>query len=79
MEVFLGKMRAKAHNCLTGEEKKLIFANHEEGKQYSEITGIVQRSKSIVYCVISRFKVDKTLEPKLRTGRLPMTTKQEDQ
>ena len=29
-------------------------------------------------CVISRFKADKTLEPKPRTGRPPMTTKRED-
>ena len=32
----------------------------------------------IVYRVISRFKAEKTLEPKLRTGRPPMTTKLED-
>ena len=71
-------MEAKAHNCLTQEEKKLILANHEEGKSYSEIAGIVRRSKSVVYRVISRLKTDKTLEPKPRTGRPPMTTKQED-
>ena len=27
--------------------------------------------KSLVYCVICRFKADKTLEPKLRTSRPP--------
>ena len=59
--------------------KKLISANHEESKSYSEIAGIVRRSKSVVYRVISIFKADKTLELKLRTGRLPMTTKWEDQ
>ena len=65
-------MEAKLHNCLTREEKKLILANHEEGKSYSEIAGIIQKSKSIVYHVISRFKADKTLEPKLTTGWPPM-------
>ena len=68
-------METKACNCLTREEKNLILANHEEGKSYSEIVGIIWRSKSIVYDVIGRFKVDKTLEPKPRTGRPPMTTK----
>ena len=58
--------------------KKLILANYEEGKSYSKIAGIIRRSISIVYHVISRFKADKTLEPKLRTGRPPMTTKGED-
>ena len=43
-----------------------------------KLTGIVRRSKSIVYHVISRFKADKTLKPKPRTYRPPMTTKQED-
>ena len=38
----------------------------------SEIGGIVQSLK------FSRFKVDKTLEPKQRTGRPLMTTKRED-
>ena len=71
-------MEAKAHNCLTREEKKFILVNHEECKSYSEIAGIVQRSKSIVYHEISRFKADKTLELKPRTGRPPMTTKWED-
>ena len=51
-------MEAKACKCLTGEEKKFILANHEEGKSYSE-------------------SVDKTLEPKPRTDRPPMTTKRE--
>ena len=50
MELLLNKMQAKSRNCLTQEEK-LILANHEEGKSYSEIAGIVQRSKSIVYRV----------------------------
>ena len=59
-------MEAKACNCLTWEEKKLILANHEEGKSYSEILGIIRRSKSIVYHVISRFKADKTLKPKTK-------------
>ena len=78
MEIFLSKMETKACNCLTRVEKKLILANHEEGKSYSEIAGIVRRSKSVVYCVISRFKADKTLELKPKTGRPPMTTKRED-
>ena len=78
MELFLSKMEVKARNCLTREETKLILANHEEGKSYSEIAGIVRRSKSVVYRVISRFKVDKTFEPKPRTGRPPLTTKRED-
>ena len=72
-------MEMKAHSCLTREEKKLILANHEEGKSYSERAGIIQRSKSLVYHLISRFKADKILEPKPRTGRPPMTTKREDQ
>ena len=72
-------MEAKARDCLTREEKKLILANHEESKSYSEIAGIVRRSKSVVYRVISRFKVNKTLEPKPRTSRLSMTTKWEDE
>ena len=75
MGLFLSKMEVKASNCLIQEEKKLISANHEVGKLYSEITGIVRRSKSIVYHAISRFKADKTLEPKLTTGRPPMTNK----
>ena len=66
----------KACNCLTRE--KIILVNHEEGKSYSEIAGIVRRSKSVVHRVIGRFKADKTLEPKPRTGRTPMTTKRED-
>ena len=72
-------MEAKASTCLTREEKKqLILANDEEGKSYSEIACIVRMSKSVVYCVISRFYADKTLEPKTRTGKLPMTTKRVD-
>ena len=71
-------MEVTARNCLTREEKKLILANHEEGKSYSKIAGIVRSSKSIAYRVISRFKATKTLKPKLRTGRPPMTTKWED-
>ena len=59
--------------------KKLILANHEQGKSYAEIAGIIRRSKNVIYHVISKFKADKTLEPKLRTGRPPMTTKREDQ
>ena len=70
-------MVATARNCLTREKKNLILANHKEGKSYSEIAGIVRRSKSVVYSEINRFKADKTLEPKPRTGRLPMTTKRE--
>ena len=72
-------MEVKAHKCLTPEEKKHILANNEEGKSYPEIAGNILKSKSVVYHVISRFKADKTLEPKPRTGRPPMTTKQEDQ
>ena len=71
-------MEAKACNCLTREEKTLILANHEEDKSYSEIAGTVQRSKSIVYRVICRFKADKTLESKTRTGWPPITAKWED-
>ena len=71
-------MEAKARNCLTREEKRLILANHEEGKSHSEIAGIVRTSKSVVYRVISRFKAGKALEPKLRTGKPPFTTKRED-
>ena len=79
-------MEVKARNCLTWTKKTKqqtplpdILANHEEGKSYSEIAGIVQRSKSVVYRVISRFKADKTLEPKPRTGRSPMSTKWNNQ
>ena len=71
-------MEAKACNCLTQEEKELILANHEEGNTYSEITGIVRRSKCFVHRIISRFKADKTLGRKPRTGKPPMTTKGED-
>ena len=78
MKLFLSKMEAKARNCLTQEEKKLILANHDEGKSCFEIAGIVRRSKSVVYRIISRFKADKTHEPKPRTGRPTMTTKRED-
>ena len=60
------------------KRKKLILENNEEGNSYSQIAGIVRRSKSVVYHVISRFKAEKTLEPKLRNGRPLMTTKQED-
>ena len=69
----------KSQQLFNSRRKKLILADHEEGKSYSEIACIVQRSKNIVYCVISRFKAVKTLEPKLRTGRPLMTTKWEDQ
>ena len=78
LELFLSKMEVKACNCLTREEKKLILANYEEGELYFEIADIVRRSKIVVYRVNSRFKADKTLETKLRTGRSPMTTKRED-
>ena len=71
-------MEAKTHNCLTQKERNLILANHEEGKSYSKIAGIIRRSKSIVYHIISRFKADKTLGPKPRTGRPPMTNKWKD-
>ena len=63
-------MEVKARNCLTQENKS---SNHE-GKSYSEIAGIVRVSKS-VYRLISRFKADKTLEPKPSTERPPTTTK----
>ena len=56
----------------------LILANQEEGKSFSEIAGVVRRSKNVVYRIICRFKADKTLEPKPRTGRPPMNTKRED-
>ena len=78
MELFLSKREAKAHNCLIREVKKLILANHEKGKSYSEIDDIVRRSKSVVYCVISRFKADKTLELKPRTCWPLMNTKREN-
>ena len=39
----------------------------------------MQIAKSLVYRLISRFKADKILEPKPKTGRPPMTTKREDQ
>ena len=71
-------MEAKAPNCLTRDEKKLILANHEEDKLYSEIESVKQRSKSVVYRIISNFEADEILEPKPRTGRPPMTTKRED-
>ena len=58
--------------------KKFILTYLEGGKWYSEIAGIVRKSKSVVYRVISRFKADKTLEPKSRTGRPPMTINRED-
>ena len=70
-------MEAKVRN-IREENKKLILANHEEGESCSEISGIVRRSKSVVYRVISRLKADEILKPKLRTGSLPMTTKRED-
>ena len=59
MEVFLSKMEEKARNLLAWEEKKFILANHKEVKSYSEIAGIIRRSKSVVHRVISRFKADK--------------------
>ena len=71
-------MEVKACNCLTREEKKLILANHEEGKSYSGIAGSIRRSKSVVYRIISRFKAKKTLKLRSRTGKHPMTTKRED-
>ena len=69
LELFFSKVEDKARNCFTREEK-LILANHKEGKSYFEIAGIVRMSKSVVHRVISRFKADKALEPKPRTGRL---------
>ena len=73
-------MEAKADNCFNSrsKKKKLILANHEEGKSYFEIACIVLRSKSVVHRVISRFKAEKTLELKPRTGKPPMTTKWKD-
>ena len=68
-------METKASNCLTREKKKLIFANHGEGKSSSGSAAIVRRSKSVV---IRRFKADNKLEPKPGTGKPPMTTKRED-
>ena len=62
-------------NFFNSRRKKLALANHKEGKSYSEIAGIIQRSKSVVY---RRFTADKSLEPKPRIGRPPMTTKWED-
>ena len=70
-------MKAQAPNYLTREEKKLILANHDESKSYSEIAGIVGKPTSIVYRVISRLKADKTLEPKATTDAPHMTTKRE--
>ena len=35
--------------------KKQIFPNHEEGKSYPKIAGIVRKSESVIYRVISRF------------------------
>ena len=61
-----------------GKKKKLILSNHEQGKSYSEISGSVRISKTVIYRVISRFKADKALEPKPRTGWPPSTTKVED-
>ena len=72
-------MKVKARNCLSREGKKLILANHEEGKSYSEIASIARRLKSVVYLVISRFKADKAIELKARTGKPHMTTKREDE
>ena len=43
-------MEAKARNCLTRKAKKLNLGNHEEGKSYPEIAGIVRRSKSLFWC-----------------------------
>ena len=71
-------MKTKECNCLNQAEKKFILANHEKGKSYSEIDGLVRRSESVVYRVISRFKADKTLGPKPRTSRPAMTTKLQD-
>ena len=78
LELSLNKIEAKARNCSTREEKKLILAIHEECKSYSETAGILRRPKSVVYRVISRFKADKILELKPRTGKPPITTKRED-
>ena len=41
-------MEVKARNCLTQKIKMLTLENHEEGKSYSEIAGIVRIQKSIV-------------------------------
>ena len=60
---------------MESKERKLILANHEEGKSYSEIAGIARRFKSVVYHVISRFKADKRLEQKPKTGSPPISTK----
>ena len=78
VRTILSKIEAKSYNCSTREEKKLILANHEYGKSYSEIAGIERRSKNVVYHVISRCKADKTFKLTQRTGRPPMTTKRED-
>ena len=45
----LNKMEVKSRYCLTREVKKLILANREEGKSYSETAGIVRRFKNVVY------------------------------
>ena len=66
----LSTMETKARNCLTEKKKYLILANHDEGKWFSEIVGILRRLKSIAYRVISRFKATKSLEPKPGIGSL---------
>ena len=63
---------------VNSRRKKLILANHEESKSYSEITVIVRRSNDVIFRVITRVKTDKTLEPEPITGRPPLTTKRED-
>ena len=65
-------MEAKAPNHLTREERKLILVNQEKGLSFSEIAGIIQRSKSVLF-------FDKIFEPKLRTSRPQTITKWKDQ
>ena len=79
LELFTSKTATKTCKPYDSWRQQLILANNKKGKSISEITGIVRRPKSVVYRVISRFKTDKTLEPKPKTGRPSMTSKKEDQ
>ena len=47
--------------------------------RFLKIRALYEGQKSVVYCVINRFKADKTLKAKPRTDKHPMTTKLQDQ
>ena len=54
---------------LSIEERNIIINNHKMGKSYSQIAVIIGKSKSTMQKIINRFKNEKRIENKPRSGR----------